>query len=154
MPDASSSERGSPSSVSHVPCAQAAASFPKKKRVQRQQLELKSLRELSVQLEHHLTQLKRCQTGSTQQRPQRPSKGDADGSSLSGRVQHGPATVWEAIAGRQLKERSRAEKQNQELRLQLKAQSSAALSLQAKVHKAMGDKVDAWMGFRFFRHPG
>ncbi|KAG6613723.1 uncharacterized protein IUM83_18530 [Phytophthora cinnamomi] len=136
-PDATSTEgSSSPSSVSSAPSARASAAAPKKKRVRRQQLELKQLRELSEELKRRVEQLKRRRLCTPQTQRSRSN----DNLRSSKKAKYGPAPVWEAIADRQFKERSRVEKQNEELKLLLKAQSGMAQSLQAKVLKILGDK--------------
>ncbi|KAG1712916.1 hypothetical protein DVH05_000648 [Phytophthora capsici] len=131
-PETTSTEgNSSPSSASTNPKGYVAP-VTKKKRVRRQQVELKYLRELAGKLEHRLEQLKN-------RRPNGQSKGNG-----SRRAQHniqsGPSPVWESIADRQFKERSRVEKQNKDLKLMLHAQTNTAQCLQAKAQRALGDK--------------
>ncbi|KAG6966178.1 hypothetical protein JG687_00005000 [Phytophthora cactorum] len=137
-PDATSTEgSSSPSTVSNARKAYA-ATFPKKKRVRRQQVELKDLRELAEKLEHRLEQLKKHRLSSAQT-PNRPINGNFS-SSNSHSVIFGPASVWESIADRQFKERARAEKKNEQLKAILRTQTSTAQTLQAKAQRALGDK--------------
>ncbi|KAG3111572.1 hypothetical protein PI124_g9326 [Phytophthora idaei] len=137
-PDATSTEgSSSPSTVSNARKAYA-ATVPKKKRVRRQQVELKDLRELAEKLEHRLEQLKKHRLSSAQT-PNRPINGNFS-SSNSHSVIFGPASVWESIADRQFKERARAENKNEQLKAILRTQTSTAQTLQAKAQRALGDK--------------
>ncbi|KAL3670597.1 hypothetical protein V7S43_003789 [Phytophthora oleae] len=130
-PDTTSTEgSNSPSSVSNNPRGFVAPAA-KKKRVRRQQVELKYLRELAGKLEHRLEQLKK-------RRPNGQSNGNH--SSVKHNKQLDPASVWETIADRQFKERSRMEKQNKDLKLMLRTQTNRAQTLQAKAQRALGDK--------------
>ncbi|RLN71165.1 hypothetical protein BBJ28_00004395 [Nothophytophthora sp. Chile5] len=89
-----------------------------KKRVRREVVELKSLREKVKELEEQLGQL---QPGFA------PSAGNAGGSVSLGGIM---PSVWISMAGRQLKDRTRAESENQELRKMLQDQLKIAQGLE------------------------
>ncbi|ETK81946.1 hypothetical protein F441_12847 [Phytophthora nicotianae CJ01A1] len=137
-PDATSTE-GSTSPL-HLPNARIlyTTPAPKKKRVRRQQVELKNLRELAGKLEHRLEQLKKRRLASTQTANGLINGNFSCGSSHSAKC--GPVSVWEDIADRQFKERARVEKQNEQLKAILRTQTSTAQALQIKAQKALGDK--------------
>jgi hypothetical protein len=141
LSDAASSEGScSPASVSSLARTQAVHAPPvKKKRVRRQQVELKYLRELAGQLELRLEYLKKRRVGG----PQRAGKksGNSSLNCSAPQLKHGPVSVWEAISHRQFKERSRVEMQNAELKRTLRTQSSKAQTLQSKMQKALGEQV-------------
>ncbi|KAI9990633.1 hypothetical protein PInf_018187 [Phytophthora infestans] len=137
-PDATSTE-GSNSPISalnvRTTCITTA---PKKKRVRREQVELKTLRELAGKLEHRLEQLKKRRFTSTPT-TNHIINGNA-GNSNSQHVKFGPISVWEAIADRQFKERARVEKENEKLKAVLRTQTSTSQVLQTRAQKALGDK--------------
>ncbi|RLN94660.1 hypothetical protein BBJ28_00004074 [Nothophytophthora sp. Chile5] len=89
-----------------------------KKRVRREVVELKYLREKVKELEEQLGQL---QPGFA------PSAGDAGESVSLGGIM---PSVWISMAGRQLKDRTRAESENQELRKMLQDQLKIAQGLE------------------------
>ncbi|KAE8904568.1 hypothetical protein PF003_g10888 [Phytophthora fragariae] len=131
MEATSNESSSSPSSESSAPRAQSSTAVPKKKRVRRQQLELKYLRELSGELERRLGQLKK-------QRLCSPQTAQCRSSSEGGG----------AIADHQLNERSRAEKSNKKLRLLLRKQISMIQSLQARAQKVFGNEELTMMQLR------
>ncbi|KAF4142156.1 hypothetical protein GN958_ATG08654 [Phytophthora infestans] len=137
-PDATSTE-GSNSPISalnvRTTCITTA---PKKKRVRREQVELKTLRELAGKLEHRLEQLKKRRFTSTPT-TNHIINGNA-GNSNSQHVKFGPISVWEAIADRQFKERARVEKENEKLKAVLRTQTNTSQVLQTRAQKALGDK--------------
>ncbi|KAG7376413.1 hypothetical protein PHYPSEUDO_013591 [Phytophthora pseudosyringae] len=132
-PDTTSTEGSSSPPFAPDVSRACVAPAPKKKRVRRQQVELKHLRELAGKLERRLEQLKKRRLFTAQ---------GPNGSVTrnGGSIQYGPASVWEAIADRQFKERARVEKRREELRTMLRTQTSTTQRLQAKVQKALGDK--------------
>ncbi|KAG7395767.1 hypothetical protein PHYBOEH_003202 [Phytophthora boehmeriae] len=112
---------------------------PKKKRVRRQQVELRYLRELTGKLEHRLEQLKKRRvTSNSLTSPADSAQSYQIG--INGAVNYSGASLWEGIADRQFKERKRAEKQNQELKMALITQSNKARSMQERMHKALSDE--------------
>ncbi|KAE9015402.1 hypothetical protein PR001_g13532 [Phytophthora rubi] len=153
MEATSNESSSSPSSESSAPRAQSSTAVPKKKRVRRQQLELKYLRELSGELERRLGQLKKqrlCSPQTAQCRSSSEGGGVSNCSStnLTGKIKYGPVSVWEAIADHQLNERSRAEKSNKKLRLLLRKQISMIQSLQARAQKVFGNEELTMMQLR------
>ncbi|KAG6613722.1 EVI5 protein [Phytophthora cinnamomi] len=90
---------------------------PKKKRIRRQKLELDYLRQLVGKLEAQMTQLK------TQER------------APDIKTEAGAPSIWKGIAERQQKERTRAEEQNQRLRVSLEGQLKLASKLERLLRK-------------------
>jgi hypothetical protein len=105
-----------PPKATGVPAAPAATGpLVKKKRIRREIVELKFLRSKAKELEEQLREL---QLGF--------STSSADPASLEGIM----PSVWTSIAGRQLKDRMRAERENQELRNMLQDQLRIAKGLE------------------------
>ncbi|KAG3111578.1 hypothetical protein PI124_g9320 [Phytophthora idaei] len=99
---------------------------PKKKRIRRQKQELLYLRELVVNLEEQMSKLKVKQP---------PSSDDHD----KGTADEAPS-IWKGIAKRQLKERTRVEEKNQNLRSSLEGQLKLARKLEGLLHKRPRDE--------------
>ncbi|KAG2774193.1 hypothetical protein JG687_00004991 [Phytophthora cactorum] len=99
---------------------------PKKKRIRRQKQELLYLRELVVNLEEQMSKLKVKQP---------PSIDDHD----KGTADEAPS-IWKGIAKRQLKERTRVEEKNQNLRSSLEGQLKLARKLEGLLHKRPRDE--------------
>ncbi|RLN94668.1 hypothetical protein BBJ28_00004078 [Nothophytophthora sp. Chile5] len=119
--------------------AETEAAKPKKKRVRREKLELAYLRDLVETLEGKMAQLKA-----------RPAT-DVDTVTARLALLNGAKTssVWMGIAERQFKERTRAEEQNQKLRVSLEGQLKLASRLEGILRKRpRDDKVAALAGMK------
>ncbi|RLN88195.1 hypothetical protein BBJ28_00014569 [Nothophytophthora sp. Chile5] len=129
---ASSSPQTSSEALTPVPSPPALPAPRPKKRVRRQQLELRYLRELAGKLEHRLDQMKRHRSKSKVEQRGGASDPAAYRCRFEGRKS---TSVWEGIADRQFKDRMRAEKQNHELKMAVDAQIKLGRGLDGRLRK-------------------